>query len=306
MSDINSEIIRLQKAKSDIKSAIEAKNVTVGNGTIDTYAEKISQIATGATRKLTVYTYNPSRIPSIPGSKFIIGFVPTIIKSDSGSNTYFKLDIWEDDSQFGYYSSSCYIPDGIKLDTSNLCDISPDNSMYMLVYSTTATGANSNHDFGTLIKKCLYRSENAFGYVELPTEGDVNIVVDMSSNNTYPYIFNFIIKRDGATTSQEYLIETQSSMYSIPIHNLPSGVGVVSGTIVGSSDSTMCNIILSTDADITSFNFDLGVELLTKSVTATCHSSNGNFVVTLDLENHIINCSFSNITDTTIGTCVLK
>lgn len=44
---IATEIQRLQQAKIDIKSAIEEKGVTVGDGTIDTYAEKISEISGG-------------------------------------------------------------------------------------------------------------------------------------------------------------------------------------------------------------------------------------------------------------------
>lgn len=44
---IANEIQRLQSAKANIKSAIEEKGVTVGDGTIDTYAEKISQISSG-------------------------------------------------------------------------------------------------------------------------------------------------------------------------------------------------------------------------------------------------------------------
>lgn len=44
---IATEIERLQTAKSNIKSAIESKGVTVGNGTLDTYAEKIDQISGG-------------------------------------------------------------------------------------------------------------------------------------------------------------------------------------------------------------------------------------------------------------------
>ena len=44
---IATEIQRLQNAKADIKSAIENKGVTVGDGLIDTYAELISQIASG-------------------------------------------------------------------------------------------------------------------------------------------------------------------------------------------------------------------------------------------------------------------
>ncbi len=44
---IASEIQRIQTAKANIKSAIENKGVTVGDGTIDTYAEKISEISAG-------------------------------------------------------------------------------------------------------------------------------------------------------------------------------------------------------------------------------------------------------------------
>ena len=45
---IANEIQRLQGAKANIKSAIEEKGVTVGDGTIDTYAEKISEISGGS------------------------------------------------------------------------------------------------------------------------------------------------------------------------------------------------------------------------------------------------------------------
>jgi hypothetical protein len=44
---IATEIQRLQGAKANIKNAIEQKGVTVGDGTIDTYAEKISEISGG-------------------------------------------------------------------------------------------------------------------------------------------------------------------------------------------------------------------------------------------------------------------
>lgn len=44
---IETEIQRLQTAKADIKTAIEEKGVEVGDGLIDTYAEKIGQISGG-------------------------------------------------------------------------------------------------------------------------------------------------------------------------------------------------------------------------------------------------------------------
>lgn len=45
---ITTEIQRLQNAKADIKTAIENKGVEVGDGLINTYAEKISQISGGS------------------------------------------------------------------------------------------------------------------------------------------------------------------------------------------------------------------------------------------------------------------
>lgn len=44
---IATEIQRLKTAKADIKTAIEEKGIIVGDGTIDTYAEKIGQISDG-------------------------------------------------------------------------------------------------------------------------------------------------------------------------------------------------------------------------------------------------------------------
>ena len=44
---VETEIQRLQTAKAGIKTAIEEKGVTVGDGRIDTYAEKIKEIAVG-------------------------------------------------------------------------------------------------------------------------------------------------------------------------------------------------------------------------------------------------------------------
>lgn len=46
-TNISTEITRLTNAKAAIKSAIEAKGVTVGDGTLDTYAEKIGEISSG-------------------------------------------------------------------------------------------------------------------------------------------------------------------------------------------------------------------------------------------------------------------
>lgn len=52
---IANEIQRIQSAKANIKSAIEEKGVTVGDGTIDTYAEKIGEISAGGGIELDRY-----------------------------------------------------------------------------------------------------------------------------------------------------------------------------------------------------------------------------------------------------------
>ena len=57
---IATEIERIQSAKASIKTAIENKGVTVGNGTISTYASKIDQIQTGSNIELEELTITPA------------------------------------------------------------------------------------------------------------------------------------------------------------------------------------------------------------------------------------------------------
>lgn len=60
---IANEIQRIQGAKANIKAAIEQKGVTVGDGTIDTYAAKISEISGGGGIEFTRYMTNTPIIP---------------------------------------------------------------------------------------------------------------------------------------------------------------------------------------------------------------------------------------------------
>lgn len=66
MSDINTELSRLQTAKADLKTAIEAKGVTVGGGTIDTYPALIEQISAGGVGSL------PDIVPVVWGNQHIM------------------------------------------------------------------------------------------------------------------------------------------------------------------------------------------------------------------------------------------
>jgi hypothetical protein len=59
---VATEIQRIQGAKANIKAAIEQKGVTVGDGTIDTYAEKISEISGGGGIDWLYYASNCNNI----------------------------------------------------------------------------------------------------------------------------------------------------------------------------------------------------------------------------------------------------
>ena len=73
MASISSEITRLENAKASIKSAIEAKGVTVGEGLLDTYAAKINDISSGTSESIiNVYTYNPLNLGSNDGFAMIL------------------------------------------------------------------------------------------------------------------------------------------------------------------------------------------------------------------------------------------
>ena len=78
---IATEIQRLRTAKADIKTAIEEKGVEVGNGLIDTYAEKISEISGGG-GVMPYYTFrpaSPTREVSFPCENLPSEYMVTII-----------------------------------------------------------------------------------------------------------------------------------------------------------------------------------------------------------------------------------
>lgn len=62
---IATEIERIQNAKASIKASIEAKGVTVGDGTIDTYASKIDEIQAGGGGEPVAIPYAPRMIKFI-------------------------------------------------------------------------------------------------------------------------------------------------------------------------------------------------------------------------------------------------
>ena len=87
---VASEITRLQNAKSDIKASIENKGVTVGDGTIDTYASKINEISTS------------SAVPQFTGNYDKIG-LKTIGWSDEEINYYQKNGVQWNNTEDEYF-----------------------------------------------------------------------------------------------------------------------------------------------------------------------------------------------------------
>lgn len=100
MTTIAENITRIQQAKTNIKAAIEEKGVEVGQGTIDTYAEKIAQIPSGGS--------------GVDWSELGYSQEPTTI---SDGYTYAKTikDNWDPNlssysSQFSYDNNLIYLP----------------------------------------------------------------------------------------------------------------------------------------------------------------------------------------------------
>lgn len=66
MTTIAENIARIQQAKADIKSAIEAKGVEVGDGLINTYADKVAEISGGGgnlqTKDVTITSNGTSSV----------------------------------------------------------------------------------------------------------------------------------------------------------------------------------------------------------------------------------------------------
>lgn len=104
MRTFNENIERIEKAKSDIKTAIEDKGVFVGDGLIDTYADKIKQIKanTKSQNKYEKIEKNNTTLTVVPDDGYVLervevkASIPMQNKSDYISKN-------------GTYS---YVPDG--------------------------------------------------------------------------------------------------------------------------------------------------------------------------------------------------
>lgn len=140
---IASEITRIQNAKASIKTSIENKGVTVGDGTLDTYASKIDAIETGITPTGTINitengTYdvtdkasanvnvNSGDVSEYFGNKLVFGHT-----SSSALNRIIKkvppLSIGRPDSNYLFYN--CTSLETIPLIDMSIC-VNVQNDFY--------------------------------------------------------------------------------------------------------------------------------------------------------------------------------
>ena len=139
---VASEIARLQTAKANIKTSIENKGVTVGDGTIDTYASKIDEISTSSavvgTKSITsngTYKAVDDNLDGYSEVEVACGkYAPRIISFDSYQGSELNEEIENLDtsnltSTKGMFSNCSYLTDLdlSNFDTSNVINM---NSMF--------------------------------------------------------------------------------------------------------------------------------------------------------------------------------
>lgn len=103
---ITTEITRLKTSKADLKTAIEEKGVEVGDGTIDTYADKVREISGGGDEDINLGNYctqirfaflnyfgTPKVTLNLPKVKIIDYLCPMPITQANGNTTVEHITI---------------------------------------------------------------------------------------------------------------------------------------------------------------------------------------------------------------------
>lgn len=178
---LSDEIARLTQAKADIKAAIEAKGVTVGSGTIDTYASKIGEISSGgggSSDYVPLIITIASTIVYNNYTSILTCFNPMVASayfntSDSGDRLDTVLtnsfDRWT-------LTSSLQIPYGVirRFSTSN---------MYIQHNTVDITLAYADFEFFKITKdldEVAYSMTNSIGFSQIVTEPYEFLDVDLS------------------------------------------------------------------------------------------------------------------------------
>lgn len=150
---ILSQISRLKNAKSSIKTAIENKGVTVGSGTIDTYASKIDEIKTGNDYFGTLIAYTTGRngllraIKTIPDNIKISGVGLDYMFTNCESLTSVpKLDTSSITSMIFAFANCPALVSIPELDTSNTV---------LLISAFASCPALSDDSLNNILKMCI-------------------------------------------------------------------------------------------------------------------------------------------------------
>lgn len=173
---IATEIERIQNAKASIKASIENKGVEVGDGTLDTYASKIDEIATGG--DISEYfggTLKAGTAQSLPGWLNILKDVPDVgyeVSGTSGRYMFYNYPGTKlpkiDTSAFTNFESFCdsakKITEVSGIDTSNATNMkSAFNGCSELL---RVIGIDTSKVTGTNLTYCF---ANSYKIEELPT-----------------------------------------------------------------------------------------------------------------------------------------
>lgn len=170
---VASEIARLQNAKASIKTSIENKGVTVGDGTIDTYASKIDEISTSSAVLGTKTIISNGIYKAVDDN--LDGYSQVEVKT-SGVNIwdYFIEQPPSNQGQFTYYIKKLPV-----VDTSNLRTAQNMFSGFMNLQEVPLINTSKVTDMSYMFSNCSSLTEVPLLDTSLVTNMD-----DMFNNCT--------------------------------------------------------------------------------------------------------------------------
>lgn len=329
---LSDEIARLTQAKADIKAAIEAKGVTVGSGTIDTYASKIGEISSGGSgssgHRITVVCNNPQKFGSLT-------IVPYLTKKDIDT-IYTTLVLAPYPNADKLNTASVVVPSNVTslaIDAGSLNDLVddnynityPDGSISVCIYKSSNFQDEEDevkNEKGTLIFSGRYKTgqdEFGLGDLALTIDSDITIVFDFccSSNIKKPLIVNLILGATSATSnvaSEVKVYVDGASEAAVDAQRIRYYEISVSSTcdILSASyhcyqnnddDNAECGVLdVYVQMEYGSQNWvSIFMDDMTKDDSLDYYSTDSSITAELDAEAHIlmIDTSYSNISSCT-------
>ena len=183
---ISDNINRIQKAKSDIKEVIEKNGISVGNITIDGYANKINQIA--KTSKIFTDNVSVGRL-ELNGWTYPMGMKSLENMFGGCYATYLDVSDWDTsnvENLKGVFSGTLYLDELKGLET---WDVSNVTDMSMMLSSTFMRSRQDVLDLSTWNTSNVQNMELLFSYNTMLR--DVNISGwDMSNVQSAGGLFN--------------------------------------------------------------------------------------------------------------------